>query len=153
MKRLILLGAVAGAMLAWVLPGAAQDRGQWSAVSSTAKAITGDISISDSRLMINLLGFPIAPIRKLEPAEVNSVFVAEGGGGQGGNLYRLGISATQRFLHKNSLCGSEDTVWMVTNVSGKSLQVAFLSGTSMPVFTPEAMGNSTDLCGTFSYAR
>jgi hypothetical protein len=153
MKRLILLGAVAGVLLACPGRVAAQDRGQWSAASSTAKAITGDISISDSRLLINLLGFPIAPIRKLEPAEVSAVFVAEGSRGAGGNLYRLGISAEQRFLHKNSLCGSEDTVWMVTNVSGKSLQVAFLSGTSMPVFTPEAMNNSTDLCGTFSYVR
>jgi len=65
----------------------------------------------------------------------------------------LSIAAGQRFLHKNSLCGSEQTEWMVTNVSGKSMQVAFLSGTNMPVFTPEAMQNSTDLCGTFSYER
>ena len=151
MNRLILLGA--GAMLACSVTAAAQDRGQWSAASSTTKTITGDISITDSRVFINLLGFPIAPIRKLEPAEVSAVFVAEGSRGEGGNLYRLSISAAQRFVHKNSLCGSEDTEWMVTNVSGRSLQVAFLSGTSMPVFTPEAMNNSTDLCGTFSYVR
>ena len=79
--------------------------------------------------------------------------MAEGSRGKGGSLYRLSISAAQRFVHKNSLCGSEVTEWMVTNVSGKSLQVAFLSGTSMPVFTPEAMNNTTDLCGTFSYVR
>jgi hypothetical protein len=153
MKRVILLGAMAGAMLASALPGSAQDRGQWSAASSTTKTITGDISITDSRVFINLLGFPIAPIRKLEPAEVSAVFVAEGSRGTGGNLYRLNIPASRRFLNHNSLCGSEDTEWMVTNVAGKSLEVAFLSGASMPVFTPEAMNNSTDLCGTFSYVR
>ena len=131
----------------------AQDRGEWSPANSTAKSITGDISILDSRLVINLLSFPMAPIRKLEPAEVSAIFVAEGSRGKGGSLYRLSISAAQRFVHKNSLCGSEVTEWMVTNVSGKSLQVAFLSGTTMPVFTPEAMNNSTDLCGTFSYVR
>ncbi len=152
------MGTVAGMMLAGAIPGAAQgksaeDRGLWSAANSTAKTITGDISISDSKLTINLLSFPMAPIRKLEPAEVDAVFVAEGGRGQGGYLYRLGIGAKQRFLHKNTICGSEDTEWMVTNVSGKSLQVAFFSGSAMPVFTPEAMNNSTDLCGTFTYTR
>jgi hypothetical protein len=153
MKRLILLGAMAGVVLVSPVSGAAQDRGQWSAANSPAKTITGDISITDSRVFINLLGFPTAPIRKLEPTEVSAVFVAEGSRGAGGNLYRLNIPATRRFLNHNSLCGSEDTEWMVTNVSGKSLQVAFFSGTSLPVFTPEAMNNSTDLCGTFSYVR
>jgi hypothetical protein len=151
MKAMMTLGA--SLLLAFALQAAAQDHGEWSAANSTAKTITGDISISDSRLAINLLSFPLAPIRKLEPAEVSAVFVAEGSRGQGGNLYRLSISAAQRFVHKNSLCGSEVTEWMVTNVSGKSLQLAFFSGSSMPVFTPEAMSNSTDLCGTFSYVR
>ena len=58
-----------------------------------------------------------------------------------------------KFLHKNTLCGGEDTQWMVTSASGKSLQVAFFSGTTMPVLTPEVMANTTDLCGTYSYAR
>jgi hypothetical protein len=153
MNGFVKVVAVAGVMLVCSRSGAAQDRGLWSAASSTAKSITGDISISDTKLTINLLGFPMAQIRKLEPAETAAVFAAEGNGGKGGNLYRLSIAPGQRFLHKNSLCGSEQTEWMVTNVSGKSMQVAFLSGTNMPVFTPEAMQNSTDLCGTFSYAR
>lgn len=149
----MMLWVVAALLLGCSLPSAAQDRGEWSAASSTAKSITGDISISDSKVFINLLGFPIAPIRKLTADEASAIFAAEGSRGQGGNLYRLNIPATRRFLHKNTLCGSEDTQWMVTNVAGKSLQLAFLSGADMPVFTPEAMGNSTDLCGTFSYSR
>jgi len=51
------------------------------------------------------------------------------------------------------LCGSEDTQWMATYVLGKTLEIAFFSGPKMPVFTMDAMENSTDLCGKFSYAR
>jgi hypothetical protein len=38
-------------------------------------------------------------------------------------------------------------------VSGRTLQAAFFSGPEAPVFTLDALGKSTDLCGTFSYAR
>jgi hypothetical protein len=42
---------------------------------------------------------------------------------------------------------------MATFVSGRTLQVAFFSGTEVPIFTVDAIGKSTDLCGTFSYSR
>jgi hypothetical protein len=42
---------------------------------------------------------------------------------------------------------------MVTFVAGRSMQLAFFSGQKPPVFTQEAISNSTDLCGTFSYVR
>jgi hypothetical protein len=42
---------------------------------------------------------------------------------------------------------------MATYVSGKTLQLAFFSGQKSPVFSLDAMANSTDLCGTFSYAK
>jgi len=63
------------------------------------------------------------------------------------------VPAAQRFLHKNSLCGSDDTQWMVTSVADRTLHVAFFSGTETPEFTPEVMTNSSDLCGTFTYVR
>ncbi len=59
----------------------------------------------------------------------------------------------RKFLNKNSLCGGEDTQWMVTYASGKSLQLAFFSGQEAPVFTFDAISKSTNLCGTFSYAK
>ena len=68
-------------------------------------------------------------------------------------LYRLRVPAERRFLHKNTLCGTEDTQWMATYVAGKSLRVAFFSGDNTPVFTFEAISSSTDLCGTFTYYR
>jgi hypothetical protein len=131
----------------------AQERGQWRAVSSTARAITGDVAIGGEKIAINFISFTIAQIKTLDAAEVNAVFNPDTPAVVGGQLYRLDVPASTRFAHKNTLCGSEDTQWMVTYVTGKTLQLAFFSGTKMPVFTGEAMAGSSELCGTFTYAR
>jgi hypothetical protein len=71
-----------------------------------------------------------------------------------GTLYRLRVAAAQRFLRKNTLCGSDETQWMATYLSGpKTLQVAFLSGDDEPVFTMDAITKSGRLCGTYTYVR
>jgi len=135
------------------LPSAAQDKGMWRSTSSNANAITGDIVISESKLSIAFMGFPIAEIRSLTPIEISAVFDADSNVAQAGNLYRMNIAAAQRFLHHNTLCGTEDTQWMATYIEGRNLHVAFFSGSDMPVFKFEAISNSTDLCGTFTYTR
>jgi hypothetical protein len=131
----------------------AQEKGPWRAASTTAASITGDIAFSDTRVAINFAGFPIARIRDLEPGEVSAVFDVDSNAGARGSLYRLSIPAEKKFLHKNTLCGSEDTQWLAAFVGGRELHVAFFSGPKMPVFTPEAFANTTDLCGTFLYVR
>ncbi len=138
-------------ILAIVLPLAAQDRGYWNAASSNARAITGDVTINDAKIIISLLNFPIAQIRALKPEEISAAFDAESGGA--GNLYRLSIPAAQRFLHHNTLCGTEQTEWMATYVERKTLHLAFFSGSNPPVFTFDALSKSQDLCGTFSFTR
>jgi len=70
------------------LVGVAQEKGYWRAASSNASSITGDIAISDTKLSINFLGFTIAQIRPLTPAETSAVFASEPTGAAG-NLYRL----------------------------------------------------------------
>jgi hypothetical protein len=130
----------------------AQDKGYWRVASSNAGSITGDLEISAAKVSINFTGFTLAHIRELSPAETGAVFASEPGGGAG-NLYRLNVPASKRFLHHNSLCGSDDVQWMVTSVAERTLYVAFLSGANTPEFKPEAMANSTDLCGTFTYVR
>jgi hypothetical protein len=146
-------GAVAALMMMCALSCAAQDKGYWRAISSSANDITGDIAVSDTRLTINFSPFTLAQIRKLTPAEASAAFGADINEGGSGNLYRLTVPAAKRFLHKNTLCGSEDTQWMATYVTGRTMQVAFFSGDNMPVITPEALANSTDVCGTFGYSR
>jgi hypothetical protein len=152
MSKGILLGALAGLLLSCSLSAPAQDKGYWRAASSNASGITGDLTISESKLTINFTSFPLAQIRNLQPAEWSAIFDADPGSGNG-YLYRLNVPATKRFLHKNTLCGSDDTQWLATYSEGRSLRVAFFSGADVPVLTSDALANSTDVCGTFSYSR
>ncbi len=152
MKRRM-LWAIVVPVLACSLTAAAQEKGIWRAASSTAQSITGDVALSEDKLSINFSAFTIAQIRALEPGELSAVFAAEGTAGGSGNLYRLRIPGDKKFMHKNTLCGSEDTQWMVTSVAGHALHLAFFSGEKMPVFTQDAIANTTDLCGTFYYVR
>jgi hypothetical protein len=139
--------------LACTLACPAQDKGYWRAASSTSSSITGDISLSDSKVSIDFYVFPIVQARTLQPAEVSAAFDADVNAGRTGVLYRVTVPANKRLLHHNTLCGTEETQWMATFVDGRTLQVAFFSGSEAPVFTVEALAGSTDLCGTFTYGR
>jgi hypothetical protein len=154
MKTSVPLAIALTLILACSLSSSAQEKGYWRATSSNAVSITGDVTISDTKITLDYtLRFTIAPIRRLAPAETSAAFNAEASAGGNGNLYSLSIPAAQRFLHHNTLCGSDETQWMATYVVGHDLQVAFFSGSSMPVFTSEAIANSTNLCGIFTYGR
>ncbi len=139
--------------LALCTSAAAQDRGYWRAASKNASTITGDFALGDTRLTLNFYSFPVAPIRRLSTTEVAAAFDVDLNSGANGQLYRLRIAAGQQFMHKNTLCGSDDTQWMATFVEGRNLHVAFFSGDSQPVLTMQAILDSTDLCGIFVYAR
>ena len=154
MKReRVIFRVIEVAILTCCLSVAAQEQGPWRAAGKTAESITGDVAFSDTRVAIEFATFPIARIRDLEPGEVSAAFDVDSNAGGRGSLYRLSIPATKKFLHHNTLCGSEETQWMAVYPVERSLHVAFFSGPKMPVFTPEALANTTDLCGTFLYAR
>jgi hypothetical protein len=153
MKPERLLCAIMGSVLACCVAATAQEKGNWRATSSTAESITGDVALSEAKVSINFSSFPIARIRDLGPAEVSAAFDVDSSARGSGSLYRLSIPASKRFMHRNTLCGAEDTQWMAAYVAGRSLNLAFFSGEKMPVFAPDAIANSTDLCGTFSYVR
>ena len=153
MKSAPLLKTSAASLLLCAITLAAQDKGYWRAASTDATAITSDIAIFGRSVSIDYISFPLAQIRKLTTAEVAAAFDADVNAGGNGTLYRLNIPAAKRFQHKNTLCGTEDTQWMATYVSGRNLQVAFFSGSDAPLFTFEALSKSPDLCGTFTYAR
>jgi hypothetical protein len=153
MRRVLARTLTFGPLLLAFTALAQQDGGYWRAVSQTARSITGDIALSDSRLTINFVGFTISRVRALEASELSAAFNPDPGAQGVANLYRTDIPAGRKFLKKNSLCGSEDTTWMATYISGRSLEVAFFSGGKPPVFTLEAMNNASDLCGIFTYTR
>jgi hypothetical protein len=130
----------------------AQESGPWRASSSNARAITGDIAFSPTKLAINFTAFTIAQIRSIKTDEVRALFNPDSPVG-GGNVFRVDIPADKKFLHHNTLCGSDDAQWIVTYAQGRDLQVAFFSGATPPVLTFEAVNNSPTLCGVFSYVR
>src|SRR5258708_29577759 len=107
------------------MTAAAQDKGDWRAASSTAKSITGDVSLAEEKVFINFSAFTIAKIRGLQQGEASALFDPDGTATGSGSLYRLNVPGEKKFLHKNSLCGSDDTQWMVTYVSGRWLSLAF----------------------------
>ena len=131
----------------------AQEAGYWRATSNTAKHITGDVALSDEKITINFSTYWIAQIRTLTPAELSAAFNADAGTSATGNLYRLSIPSDKKMLRKSTLCGGEDTQWLATYSSGRTLELAFFSTSQMPVLTPEALANNTNLCGVFGYTR
>lgn len=149
-------GWAAGSVLAVCLlagtPGSAQDLGYWTPVNQTAKDITGDIAISQTKLSISFSRFTIAQIRRLTPAEATATFGEAAGSGEGGgNLYRLDVPAEKKFAHHNTLCGEEETQWMATWRHGGRLEVAFFSGSDMPVLTAAALARSQNVCELLTY--
>jgi hypothetical protein len=131
----------------------AQDKGAWRAASTTAESITGDVSFGNEKITIDFATFPIAQIRPLKASEAIPLFSADANAVGNGNVYRVSIPAAQKFQHKNTLCGADQTEWIVSYVSGRTLQLAFFSGKKIPEISAEALATSTSLCGTFTYSR
>lgn len=139
-------------ILAFTLSSAAQEDGPWRATSTNARTITGDVAFSPLKISINFTTFTIAQIRSLKTEEVLALFNPDITTG-GGNVFRVDIPADKRFLHHNTLCGSESTQWIITYAQGRSLQIALFSGATPPVLTVDAVNNAPNLCGIFSYVR
>jgi hypothetical protein len=149
MKMRVLMAGMAALSVAGAVY--AQERGYWNAASSTAKSITGDLSFGPDKITINFSTFTLAQIRELKPEEKQALFPDAGAGA--GNLYRVQIPSDKKFLRKNSLCGGEETDWVVTWVSGKELDVAMFSGGSIPSLTAEGLASGQRMCGTFTYTK
>lgn len=147
------LGAALACTIVCATAILAQDQGYWRAESSNAKSITGDVSFSSYKISINFSTFTIAQIRALKPDEARTLFNADDPTAGAGNLYRLNIPSTRRFAHHNTLCGDVDTDWVITYVQGRTLQLAFFSGPSIPTLTPEALNSNARVCAVLSYQR
>lgn len=146
--------AVALISLVLLAPAARpQEGGYWRASSNTASSITGDIILSADKLTINFMSYTVTRLRALTPEEITGVFDSDPVTPSHAGLYRLNIPGNKRFLHKNTLCGSEDVQWMVAYATGRELRVALFSNAKVPSLKREDIMNTTDLCGTFTYSR
>jgi hypothetical protein len=155
MKCLKLSCVLLACSLTCSVVAAAQETGYWRATSSTAKHITGDVALNSEKISINFSSYWIAQIRALTPAELSAAFGADASAPTSGtgNLYRLSIPSDKKLMHKNTLCGGEDTQWLATYTTGRTLQLAFFSTSKMPILTPDALTNDSSLCGVFGYTR
>ena len=144
---------IAASFLIVCITAAAQEMGYWRAASSTAKTITGDITLSEEKIGINFSTFAIVRVRALSDSELSATFDDDPGPGHSGSLYKTDISGSRKFLHKNTLCANEDAEWMATYVSGHALRVAFFSSQKPPLLTIDGRADATDLCGTYSYVK
>lgn len=152
-QRRLLCTALACASL-FTLSSAAQESGYWRASSSSAKSTTGDIQFTPRKISIDFSNFTLAQIRALTPAEASALFSADPSANGSGNLFRVDISSSKKFLHHHTLCGDSDTDWVVTYVQGHTLQVALFTGAAIPALTPDALNNgTTTVCNTFTYVR
>lgn len=144
--------ATFAAVFVFTLSAAGQENGPWRAASTNSRAITGDVIFSPLKFTINFTSFTIAQIRSLKTDEILALFNPDSTTGAG-NIYRVDIPADKKFLHHNTLCGSESTQWIVTYAQGRDLHLALFSGATLPVLTVEALNDAPNLCGVFSYVR
>jgi hypothetical protein len=129
----------------------------WPAMSRTATAITGDISIGPDNITIARIDYPLALVRDLEAAALAEAgkIVSESDPSRA-RLYRTHISKDSHPVNENnSICGLADAEWMLAVYSkdNRSLSLAFFSSESEPPIDDEVLGAGHDLCGTFRYER
>ena len=126
----------------------------WKATSKTARAITGDISLSDTSLRMHGKTYPTrenVPLNAGELRDAAVLFAIPSGAEAQGEFRRIYIATRTRLVQNNTLC-PRDAQWMLTlTTKAKTLEIAFFSGEAKPDITPSALDNSTHLCGTFYY--
>lgn len=114
----------------------------WTATSTTAMGITGDISLSPSRLVAAGKVFPLAVSADVKDFGSNN-------GPQAARILKVTHPMDPVLRNGNRLCGAP-VRWIAVYRSdqGKSLNLSVFSGTARP--TSET-GNG--ICGTFLYSR
>jgi hypothetical protein len=128
---------------------------KWSAMSTTAMSITGDVTLSPTDLTMAGTGYPLTHVATV-PAQQRAgigqfIAVTEPAAV---DLYRIKIPGARKLRNGNTLCGGNDVAWLlVVSGSGPTLALAFFSGAAQPPLDPNALSNSTALCGTFTYGH
>jgi hypothetical protein len=137
----------------------------WTAMSHTAQAITGDVETSRNNILLLNKPYPLTLVRDLrgnelqESAKLLSI-EAVASPSLEGRLFRTSIPATAPLINGNTICGRENAEWVLVltthaeasgSNTGDWLYMAFFSGDAEPVLQTQALGNSKALCGTYNY--
>jgi hypothetical protein len=136
----------------------------WTASSHTAEAITGDVGLSDSAIVLGSRSYPLSLVRQLGGSELsdsmNLLSIESGSSEPEGKLFKTDIPSTAQLLNSNTVCGSENVKWVLTVIERgtpmgrqkvNTLSLAFFSGAEEPILDTASLDRSRNLCGTFSY--
>jgi hypothetical protein len=134
---------------------------KWTAMSTTAMGITGDIIETKDQLVIQHQHLKLTPVRKLEGRDLGysaKLLYATLNNETRGELYKTYLPANAHLQGTNTLCGRNATSWIVVlhtvdRNGGINLDLAFFSGSEQPDLTPAAISNSRELCSTFWYQK
>jgi hypothetical protein len=140
----------------------------WTATSRTARAVTGDIESTPSKITMAGNVVPVTRMRKLEGDELanaSKLFAAKVTPETQGALYQANLPSQVVLLPGKKLCGNQDTNWIVVMISrrngldasgsnyGQELELAAFSGQIAPDLSPSAIASAKTLCGTFEYRK
>ncbi len=134
---------------------------KWLAISQTAMSITGDAYLSDDGLVFQNHRLPLTLEKKLGGEELKAaanLLNATLNSTTRGELYKTNLSGTVHLRGSNTLCGKRDTTWIlimstIDGTGGINLNLATFSGALRPLIQTQALGKSTDLCGTYWYQK
>jgi hypothetical protein len=134
---------------------------KWTAMSTTAMGVTGDIIETAHEFVIGNQHLKLTPVRRLENeelADAAELLNATLNPDTRGALYKTFLAPNTRLQGGNSICGRNATSWIVAlrttdNRGGINLDLAFFSGKLTPDLSPSAINASRELCGTYWYQK
>lgn len=131
----------------------------WTAVSTTAMGITGDVEVGPHEIIIDEVHrYRVDKLRNLTPREVEAARkLGFSNAIDGWELYKINISAHAVLKNGNTMCGHLPTTKMIMaqgpGYEGTELALIFLSGSREPFFQGWEKTTDSGVCGGFGYGR
>jgi len=154
--------AIAGIFLAGItldVPACAQQNpfavpAPYTPQSNTALSITGTIRFSSRSISIHGKSYPLTLSHTLtadELAAAKPLFSIDSA--TSGFLYKASIPANAPMLNGNTLCGATCTWVLAVYTAPDQLNLAFITGAFVPSLAPGALMHSSNVTGTYWYAK
>ena len=126
---------------------------KWTAASTTAMSITGDIAITPESISFAHKTFRIRFVREIDKAHLDDAGrIADAGESPpSARLYGIQIPRNTILLYRNTMCGPHDAKWMLVVYGNRALSLAFFSGETEPNLDYQSVAVGHNLCGTYGY--
>ena len=131
-----------------------QPEQKWIAGSTTAMAITGNVTLASNTIIMSHKQFAITLVREIDKRQLYDVgqILDFGQAVPSARLYKTLVTGMSRLMNGNTICGpNEDARWMLVAETPGYLTLAFFSGEREPNLDYNVVRVSHYLCGTYSY--